>query len=111
MRNWCEAGCRNVAALMGASISQGQIKRLLWIRSRILFPRIFLFLDRDQAGATGAKQVAQRLRSNGLEVTVFDWDRMVVWEDGQIRPCPASIQDPADMSTAQIRHLREQGII
>src|SRR4030042_5783028 len=72
-----EAGCRNVGALMGSHISAEQIERLGWIRSRIGFPWIVLFLDRDQAGRDGARQIAERLRCHNFEVSVFDWDRNI----------------------------------
>jgi len=44
------AGCRNVGALMGSSLSAEQIQRLLWIHNRLQLPYILLFLDRDRAG-------------------------------------------------------------
>jgi len=95
-----EAGCRNVAALMGAHISTEQIERLAWIRSQVGFPRILLFLDRDAAGRNGACQVSDRLRQHSFEVSTFDWDRDQI---------PASAKDPADMSVEQLQTLRMQG--
>jgi len=95
-----EAGCRNVAALMGAHISTEQIERLAWIRSQVGFPRILLFLDRDAAGRNGACQVSDRLRQHSFEVSTFDWDRDQI---------PASAKDPADMSVEQLQILRMQG--
>jgi transposase/5S rRNA maturation endonuclease (ribonuclease M5) len=93
-----EAGCRNVGALMGAHISEEQIERLEWIRSRIAFPRIVLFLDRDEAGQKGTSQALDRLRQHHFEVCVFDWERI---------PRPA--KDPADLSVQELRNLRMQG--
>jgi len=95
-----EAGCRNVAALMGAHISVEQIERLTWIRSRVGFPRIVLFLDRDEAGRKGACQAFDSLRRHGFEVSTFNWDR---------NQFPAVIKDPADMSVEQLQQLRVQG--
>jgi 5S rRNA maturation endonuclease (ribonuclease M5) len=106
-----EAGCSNVGALMGAHISREQVERLAWIRSRIGFPRIVLFLDRDQAGASGARHASERLRCQNFEVSVFDWDRNVPWNAQGSAPIPDSIQDPADMSVEQLQSLRSQGII
>jgi transposase len=106
-----EAGCRNVGALMGAHISAEQIKRLVWIRSRIRFPRIVLFLDRDQAGQDGARKALDLLQCHNFEVIVFDWDQDVSGNAQGPEPIPESIQDPADMSVEQLRHLRKQGII
>jgi len=106
-----EAGCRNAGALMGAHISVEQIERLAWIRSRIRFPRIVLFLDRDQAGRDGTRQVLERLRCHNFEVSVFDWDRNTSGNTQGIEPISGSIQDPADMTVEQLQHLRKQGII
>ena len=99
-----EAGCRNVGALLGAHITWEQIERLTWIHSRIRFPRIVLFLDRDQAGRNGAQQALERLRGHGFEISIFDWDR-------ESELIPDSIQDPADMPAERLRRLRNQGVI
>jgi transposase/5S rRNA maturation endonuclease (ribonuclease M5) len=96
-----EAGFRNVGALMGAHISAEQIERLAWIHSRLRFPRIVLFLDRDPAGRDGTRQVLERLRRHNFEVSVFDWDQNM----------PENAQDPADMSVEQLQYLRKKGII
>ena len=106
-----EAGCRNVGALMGAHISTAQIERLEWLRSRIRFPRIVLFLDRDQAGREGARKAANRLRGHNFEVSVFDWDLSMSWNGHSPGPLPNSIADPADMSVEQLCSLRRRGII
>lgn len=95
-----EAGCRNAVALMGNAISEKQIERLLWIQTRIQFPHIQIFLDRDLAGQRGMLQVQRQLASRGLSVTVFDWS-----------PVPESVKDPADMSVDHLRNLRKQGIL
>jgi hypothetical protein len=95
-----EAGCRNVGALMGAHISPEQIERLKWIRSRITFPRIVLFLDRDEAGRKGTCRAFELLQQHSFEVSVFDWKRT---------PIPDSAKDPADMSVEQLQLLRAQG--
>jgi transposase/5S rRNA maturation endonuclease (ribonuclease M5) len=95
-----EAGCRNVAALMGAHITSEQIERLTWIRSRVGFSRIVLFLDRDEAGQNGARQAFDRLRRHSFEVSTVDWD------GNQI---PAAAKDPSDMSVEQLQRLRVQG--
>ena len=93
-----EAGCRNVGALMGAHISIEQIERLGWIRSRIGFSRIVLFLDRDEAGQKGACRALELLHQYGFEVSVFDWNLI-----------PDPVKDPADMSVEQLQQLHRQG--
>jgi transposase/5S rRNA maturation endonuclease (ribonuclease M5) len=93
-----EAGCRNVGALMGSHISAEQIERLVWIRSRVSFHRIVLFLDRDEAGRRGAAQALDQLQKHSFEVKLFDWDRI-----------PPAVKDPADLSVQQLQQLRVQG--
>ncbi len=95
-----EAGCRNVAALMGAHISAEQIERLAWIQSRIGFSRIVLFLDRDEAGRKGTVRAAELLRQRSFDVSVFDWTQNLI---------PNPVKDPADMSVEKLQLLRAQG--
>jgi 5S rRNA maturation endonuclease (ribonuclease M5) len=106
-----EAGCRNAGALMGSHIAAGQIDRLEWLRSRIGFSRIVLFLDRDRAGREGARNAADRLRGHNFEVSVFDWDLSMSWNSHSPGPLPNSIADPADMPVEQLCSLRQRGII
>jgi DNA primase len=104
-----QADCRNVGALMGATVSAQQIERLAWLNRCLRIPHILLFLDRDQAGHDGARRARKQLRRHDMPVSVFDWDRKV---PGQVcMNIPESIQDPADMSVEQLRRLRKQGII
>jgi len=95
-----ESGYRNVGALMGAHISTEQIERLMRIRSQIGFPRIVLFLDRDEAGQKGVHRAFDLLRQHDFEVSVFDWDRNQI---------PKTVKDPADMPVEQLQLLRVQG--
>jgi 5S rRNA maturation endonuclease (ribonuclease M5) len=106
-----QAGCRNVGALMGSSISTEQIERLSWIRNRLQLPCILLFLDRDKAGQQAAGKIQQQLEQHQLSVSVFDWHQKVSVNGQSPEPIPASIQDPADMTVDQLRTLRRQGII
>ena len=106
-----EAGCRNVGALMGAHISVEQIERLEWMRSRIGFSRIVLFLDRDQAGREGARRAAEQLLRHSFDVSVFDWNRGLSGNGEGPGPIPGATQDPGDMTVEQLRSLREQGVI
>jgi hypothetical protein len=70
-----------------------------------------LFLDRDQAGRNGARQIRERLRGHHFEVNVFEWDRNISWNGKHLEPIPDAIQDPADMPVEQLQHLRGEGII
>jgi DNA primase len=102
-----QADCRNVGALMGATVSAQQIQRLVWLNRRLRIPHILLFLDRDPAGHDGARLARRKLRQHDMAVKVFDWDQKVSG-NGQI---PESIKDPADLSVDHLRALRRQGII
>jgi transposase/5S rRNA maturation endonuclease (ribonuclease M5) len=106
-----QAGCRNVGALMGSSISAEQIQRLLWIHNRLQLPYILLFLDRDKAGQRAASKIQQQLGRHKLAVTVFDWNQKVSLNGQSTEPIPQPIQDPADMTVGQLHALRSQGII
>jgi transposase/5S rRNA maturation endonuclease (ribonuclease M5) len=106
-----QAGCRNVGALMGSSISAEQINRLLWIRNRLQLPYILLFLDRDKAGQQAAGKIQQQLGRHKLAVTVFDWNQKISVNGQSAERILQSIQDPADMTIDQLRALRRQGII
>jgi 5S rRNA maturation endonuclease (ribonuclease M5) len=106
-----EADCRNVGALMGTAISAQQIERLAWIRTRVGFPHILLFLDRDQAGRNAMRQARDRLRQHNFAVGVFDWDQKLSGNGQGAQLIPESIQDPADMPVEPLRQLRRQGII
>jgi hypothetical protein len=96
---------------MGSTISEEQAERLLWLRSRVGFPRLVLFLDRGAAGQKGMAQARERLRRHDLAVTVFDWERKVSWNGGEPERIPDSVQDPADLGVEQLRALRRQGIL
>jgi transposase len=93
-----EAGCRNVGALMGAHLSAEQVDRLEWIRSRIGFSRVVLFLDRDEAGRQGTARAFELLGRRRFKVSVFDWGLI-----------PDSVKDPADLSVEQLQLMRAQG--
>jgi DNA primase len=102
-----EAGCRNAVALMGAAISEEQIERLVWMNEKVRFPRILLFLDRDQAGIKASQQICERLSNRGLSVDILDWEQWVPVDALQ----GGAVRDPADMSLEQIRTLRKQRIL
>ena len=95
-----EAGCRNAVALMGSTVSEKQIERLLWMQTRVQFPHIQIFLDRDPAGQRGSLQIQRQLASRSLSVSVFEWSLV-----------PEALEDPADMSAEHLHTLRRQGVI
>jgi DNA primase len=106
-----EAGCRNVGAPMGTALSTEQIERLAWIRERVGFPHLLLFLDRDPAGRQAMEQLRPRLLHQGLSATLFDWDQKLACEGSGAEPIAEGIQDPADMPADLVRRLRLQGTL
>jgi DNA primase len=106
-----ESGCRNVGALMGSHITQGQVRRLKFINDQIKLPKIIIFLDRDYAGNTGARKTARRLRENGFSVDIFNWEQTFTRKNGQVIHIPDWIGDPGDMSVLQLQWLRKNGKI
>jgi len=106
-----QAGCRNAGALMGTSISKEQIERLSFLRDRLKFPKIQLFLDRDKAGQQALHKIKQQLDRHKHAVTVFDWHQKVSFNGQSPEPIPKVIKDPADMTADQLRILRRQGSI
>jgi len=105
------AGCRNVGALMGSSISEQQVERLVWMQRRLRPPYIRLFLDRDAAGQEACRKLQKCLEDHNLAVTVFGWNLKVSLDGKPAGTIPESIQDPADMSVDQLRELRRQQML
>lgn len=105
------AGCLNAGALMGAHMSVEQVHQLQFLASHMHISVIRLFLDRDQAGRNGTLKAASLLKRNGFTVKTFDWN-----QDFERPGCPPvrikpDINDPADMSAAQLQYLRKHEII
>ncbi len=103
-----ESGCLNVAALMGAQITTGQVNRLKFISGYIIIPKVTVFLDRDEAGIAGAKKTVSLLRGSGFVVDIFDWEQTFGSRSLKI---PDRIRDAGDMTVRQLQWLRKQGKI
>jgi DNA primase len=107
-----EAGCFNVAALMGAQMSLSQLDRLKFIHSKINIPKILIFLDRDKAGVEGVKKTYSILYENGFRTKIFDWEQVLTHSlDLTDKKIPNSIMDAGDMSVVQIQWLKKYRII
>ena len=106
-----ESGCLNVGALMGTQISKMQIARLKFIDAHAEITRIKLFLDRDETGAAGSQKAVSLLENNGFQVDVFDWDQIFHRSKDSPVKIPEKIKDADDMTTKQIKWLRQKRII
>jgi DNA primase len=94
------SGLLNVGALMGAQITDKQVTRLKSISSRVVIPKITIFLDRDEAGIAGSEKALSLLRNNGFTVDIFDWNL-----------ASEAIKDPGEISAKQFEWLRKERII
>jgi len=106
-----ESGCLNVGALMGSHMTEQQVDRVKFISSHAPIPKITVFLDRDEAGITGAEKAVALLRSNGFSAEAFDWNQTFEQSGTEFFKIPVTIRDPGDMSVRQLQWLRTQGRI
>ena len=106
-----ESGCLNVGALMGSHMTEQQMARIKFISSRVPIPKITVFLDRDEAGNTGAEKAVALLRANGFSAEAFDWNQIFKRSGADLVEIPATIRDAGDMSVRQLQWLRTQGRI
>jgi hypothetical protein len=94
------AGILNAGALMGSHMTDKQVTRLKFLRSRLVIPKITVFLDKDQAGIVGSEKALFLLRSNGFSVDLFDWNL-----------ASATTKDPGEISVKQLKWFRKEGKI
>jgi DNA primase len=106
-----ESGCLNVGALMGSHMTEKQMALIKFISSRVPIPKITVFLDRDEAGITGAEKAVALLRSNGFSVEAFDWNQTFEPSGFSLDKIPTTVMDAGDMSLRQLQWLRKQGRI
>jgi len=110
--SFVEAGCFNVAALMGAQMSLMQLIRIKFIHSKIKIPKIIVFLDRDKAGVNGAKKTCSILYKNGFNTKIFDWEQTFTCSSkSNTKKIPTHIKDAGDMSAMQIQWLKKHNKI
>jgi len=103
-----EAGIKNVVASFGARLSDVQAEKLRGTLAQLNAHEVRVFYDRDTAGQKAATDAVQHLEDLGVAATAFDWQHQYGQSQKSI---PDTIQDPCDFSTAQLRWLREQGMI
>jgi len=106
-----EAGCLNVGALMGSCLTERQVDRLKFITGRVAVPKITVFLDRDEAGQNGTAKAIRLLEKNGFVAEPFDWNRSIGNSNDSLISISDTICDPGDMSSQQIKWLRNKGRI
>jgi len=106
-----ESGCLNVGALMGSHMTEQQMALINFISSHVPIPKITVFLDRDDAGITGAEKVVALLQTNGFSAETFDWNQTFERSGADLVKIPAAIRDAGDMSVRQLQWLRTQSRI
>jgi len=106
-----ESGCLNIGALMGSHMTEQQMALIKFISSHVPIPKITVFLDRDEAGITGAEKVVALLRTNGFSAETFDWNQTFERSGTDLVKIPAAIRDAGDMSVRQLQWLRTQSRI
>jgi transposase len=106
-----ESGCLNVGALMGSHMTEQQMALIKFISSHVPIPKITVFLDRDEAGITGAEKAVALLRTNGFLAEAFDWNQTFEQSGTDLVKIPDAIRDAGDMSVRQLQWLRTQGKI
>jgi len=94
------SGLLNVGALMGSQMTLKQVTRLKSISSRVVIPKITIFLDRDKAGIAGSEKALSILGNNGFSADIFDWNLV-----------SEATKDPGEMSAKQLKWLRKERII
>jgi transposase len=103
-----EAGVLNVGGLMGAQITSRQVERLQFIHSKVKFPKIKVFLDRDETGNNGAQKTLSILHNKGFMAEVFDWDQTFTRPDATLANIPSGVKDAGDMTVKQLQWLQRQ---
>ncbi|MCF6234750.1 MAG: toprim domain-containing protein [Rhodobacteraceae bacterium] len=103
-----EAGVFNVVAVMGSDLSDEAKPKLGLMSRKLNNPKLRFWFDRDKAGESGQITAQEKLAAWDIPVEEFDWN--ICFGTNQIA-IPEDIQDPCDMSVAQIKWLRQKGLI
>ncbi len=104
-----EAGFCNVVGSFGAALSKAQAAKLVDLSRFLGTETIRIAFDRDKAGQDGAIRAAERLQAQGLKTEIFDWNApMARGASGDVF-IPDEVQDLADLSTKQLKWLRQRG--
>ncbi|GAB6044106.1 toprim domain-containing protein [Endothiovibrio diazotrophicus] len=106
-----EAGILNVVATFGAHLCAAQADTLRDVLDRLRVGAVRLFYDRDRAGCIAGEEAVARLEELGIATTAFDWEQSFTDREGKPRTIPATIQDPCDLSAAQLRWLRARKVL
>jgi len=102
-----EAGLKNVVATFGARLSDAQADKL----AELANAKILVFYDRDQAGQKASTDALAKLAELNIQASSFDWEQQLNSRKERHKSIAETIQDPCDFSVAQLRWLREQGLL
>ena len=106
-----EAGIKNVVATFGARLSETQADKLKDTLACLSAKRVIVFYDRDKAGQKASVEAIELLSAHGIDASAFDWKREFLSGGQAPKPIPDEIQDPCDLSVAQLRWLRGQSLL
>jgi DNA primase (bacterial type) len=96
-----EAGILNVASTLTATLSDEQIIKLEYIKSKINIPEIKIWFDDDEAGRNGTKKAIEKLKNFKIPVSGFDWD--------QLRS--EKRKDACDFEVDELKQFRQSDLI
>jgi hypothetical protein len=109
-----DAEIRNAVATFGSRLYPGQLPRLDLIAERTGVQRFLLFYDRDRAGREGMERALELIkteRAGRYTAEAFDWDQSFPSPARGTVPIPEDITDAGEFAVAQLKWLREKGII
>lgn len=105
-----EAGVPAIATF-GANLGPAQVEKLKALASQVKGLRLLLWFDRDQAGANATAKAEALLQEVGLPYSVFDWEQTFPHAVDHPASIPKQIKDTCNFEVAQLRWLRQQGLI
>ncbi|ETR65961.1 MAG: hypothetical protein OMM_13452 [Candidatus Magnetoglobus multicellularis str. Araruama] len=96
-----EAEIFNVASTLTASLSDEQIQKIEYIKSKINIPEIKIWFDDDDAGRNGTQKAIEKLKNFEIPVSAFDWDKLR----------SEKRKDTCDFEIDELKKLRQSDLI
>ena len=105
-----EAGVPAIATF-GANLGPAQIEKLKSLAGQFKGLRLVIWFDRDRAGQIATAKAEALLKDAGLPYSVFDWEQDFPQAVDHPASIPEHVKDACDFEVAQLRWLRQQGLI